>query len=99
MTQKRSSYLIRCNPVSVVRDTDQGDPAVLYLDRNCICTGVDRILDKLFYDRGRTFYDLACSDLIYGFLTKYSDLVHMLPPLSACPTTCFSAYSANGRSY
>ena len=82
MPEKRISNLGRVDSLSVVRDTDQGDPAVADFHRDGTGAGIERIFTQLLYDGSRALDHLSCRDFIYGCLFQYTDLSHDL--LTSC---------------
>jgi hypothetical protein len=60
---QRDRQLIRRDPIAVVSDFDQFEPATTDRDRDPPRVGVDRVLDQFFDDRGGALDDLASGDL------------------------------------
>ena len=84
MAQKRERYLLTLNSAAVIRNAHERCAALLDLDRDGGCPGIDRVLDKLLDHRGRPFHHLPGCYFIDCFLRKQCYLRHSIPPICLC---------------
>ena len=72
----RQLELVALDARAVVGDTDPPDAAAGEIDVDLRCTGVERILEKLFERGRRAFNDFACRDLVDQQVGKRANLRH-----------------------
>jgi len=60
----RQPRILGIHPLAIVFNAQQLLSAELDRDRDALRAGIQRVLDQLLDDRGRTLDDFACSDLI-----------------------------------
>jgi hypothetical protein len=78
MSPQRQRKLIRFHSRAVIDDFDRLDAAALDVDGDSRRAGIHGILDEFFYDRGRTFDDLAGGDLTDRYRIEFADRCHAL---------------------
>ena len=64
MARQRKAELLTCNPGAIVRYANQLRPAGRDVDFDRTSSCIERVLDQLFHDGGRSLDDFAGSDLI-----------------------------------
>ncbi len=68
--------IVAHHAATVVGNADEAAAAGLDLDTNIGCAGVQRVLEKLFNDGGRTLDNFASRDLIGDGVRKNFDFAH-----------------------
>ena len=77
MAQKGAPHLIVWNAAAIVCHADEVNASVPDLYCHGICSCIDSIFHKFFYDRSRALYHLARRDLIDRHLIQYLNMGHI----------------------
>ena len=73
MSLEREDSVVSRHAESVIADADARATPVLDSDVDCRGTGVERVLDELLHNRGRSLDDLTRRDLIGDIAGKNRD--------------------------
>ena len=82
MAQEGRFSFVRGDAAAVVRHAQKGHAAVVQLDGDVLCAGVDGVFDQLLGGTGRTLHHLAGGDHIRHLGRKLLNLWHKASLLS-----------------